>query len=131
MAPESFGAFMSGDAFQVRFHPKLGVVIYDPVAQMGLAGEQIRLFKVGAMGAGTFMKAIVNKDLASCPVESADEYSSAVGIYRKARASRLKPYCALCRRHYGSVDFTVCTDCSSIRCTCGQCACVSKRRKAA
>jgi hypothetical protein len=123
--------FMSGDAFQVRFHPKLGVVIYDPVAQMGLLGEQIRLFKVGAMGAGTFMKAIVNKDLASCPVESADEYANAVGIYRKARANRLKPYCAQCRRHYGSVDFTVCTDCSSIRCTCGTCACVSKRRKAA
>ena len=41
---------MSGDAFQVHFHPKLGVVIYDPVAQMGLAREQMRLFKVGCHG---------------------------------------------------------------------------------
>ena len=37
---------MGGDAFRVSFHPKLGVVIYDPVAQMGLAREQMRLFKV-------------------------------------------------------------------------------------
>ena len=119
---------MSGDSFQVRFHPKLGVVIYDPVAQMGLAGEQIRLFKVGAMAATTFMKAIVNKDLASCPVDTADENANAVGVYRTARANRNKPYCAQCRRHFGSVDFTVCTDCTSIRCTCGTCGCVSKRR---
>jgi hypothetical protein len=122
---------MSSDAFQVRFHPKLGVVIYDPVAQMGLAGEQIRLFKVGSMGAGTFMKAIVNKDMSVCPVEAADEHASAVGIYRIARAARRKPYCESCRRHYGSVDFTVCTGCSSIRCTCGACSCVSTRRRKA
>ncbi len=122
---------MSGDSFQVRFHPKLGVVIYDPVAQMGLAREQIRLFKVGAMGASTFMKTIVNKDLANCPVETADDNANAVTIYRTARANRVKPYCAQCRRHFGSVDFTVCTDCSSIRCTCGTCGCVTKRRKAA
>jgi len=123
---------MSGDAFQVRFHPKLGVVIYDPVAQMGLAGEQIRLFKVGSMGSGTFMRAIVNKDLAVCPVEAADEHAAAVTIYRTARAARRKPYCEQCRRHFGSVDFTVCTDCSSIRCTCGACGCgATRRRKAA
>jgi len=122
---------MSGDTFQVRFHPKLGVVIYDPVAQMGLAGEQIRLFKVGALGASTFMKAIVNKDIAPCPVDTADDNANAVSIYRTARANRRKPYCEQCRRHFGSVDFTVCTDCSSIRCTCGTCSCVTKRRKAA
>jgi hypothetical protein len=127
----AFGDPMSVDAFQVRFHPKLGVVIYDPVVQMGLAGEQIRLFKVGAMGAGTFMRSIVNKDLSVCPVEAADEHASAVGIYRTARISRRKPYCEQCRRHFGSVDFTVCTGCSAIRCTCGACSCVSKRRKAA
>jgi len=41
------------DSFQVHFHPKLGVVIYDPLAQMGLAREQMRLFKVGSMTAST------------------------------------------------------------------------------
>ncbi len=122
---------MSADSFQVRFHPRLGVVIYDPVAQMGLASEQIRLFKVGALGASTFLKAIVNKDITPCPVDTADDNANAVSIYRTARTNRRKPYCEQCRRHFGSVDFTVCTDCSSIRCTCGTCGCVSKRRKAA
>jgi hypothetical protein len=126
---------MSGDAFQVCFHPKLGVVIYDPVAQMGLSREQMRLFKVGSMTSSTFMRDIVNKDLAQCNNGEgpAREQADAVATYRTARSSRRKPYCEHCRRHFGSVDFAVCTDCSAIRCTCGTCSCVSssRRRKAA
>jgi len=124
---------MSGDAFQVFVHPKLGVVIYDPVAQMGLAREQMRLFKIGSMGASTFMRSIVSKDLATGSDDSIGQQAGAVATYRSARTSRRKPYCEQCRRHFGSVDFTVCTDCSAIRCTCGTCSCVSssRRRKAA
>jgi|SRR3954451_16263262 hypothetical protein len=124
---------MSGDAFQVLMHPKLGVVIYDPVAQMGLAREQMRLFKVGSMGASTFMRSIVSKDLAAYDDPSAKKEGEAVATYRSARVSRRKPYCLQCRRHFGSVDFTVCGECSAIRCTCGTCSCVSssRRRKAA
>ena len=124
---------MSGDPFQVHFHPKLGVVIYDPVAQMGLAREQMRLFKVGSMTSSTFMRGIVSKDLSACEGDTASQSAAAVESYRSARTGRRKPYCESCRRHYGSVDFTVCGDCSAIRCTCGTCSCVSssRRRKAA
>lgn len=124
---------MSGDPFQVHFHPKLGVVIYDPVAQMGLAREQMRLFKVGSMSSSTFMRGIVSKDLSACTEETASQTAGAVETYRAARGGRRKPYCEQCRRHFGSVDFTVCSDCSAIRCTCGTCSCVSssRRRKAA
>jgi hypothetical protein len=124
---------MAADAFQVFSHPKLGVVIYDPVAQMGLAREQMRLFKLGSMGASTFMRAIVSKDLAPCSVEVAAQSEGSVTSYRSARASRRKPYCEQCRRHFGSVDFTVCGECTNIRCTCGTCSCASssRRRKAA
>jgi hypothetical protein len=124
---------MSVDALQIYFHPKLGVVIYDPVAQMGLAREQMRLFKVGAMGASTFVRDIVSKDLNACDEGQAHEHAAAVAAYRTARSGRRKPYCEQCRRHFGSVDFTVCGDCSSIRCTCGTCSCASssRRRKAA
>jgi hypothetical protein len=124
---------MSGDPFQVHFHPKLGVVIYDPVAQMGLAREQMRLFKVGSMSSNTFMRGIVSKDLSACTGDPASQSADAVETYRTARSSRRKPYCEQCRRHFGSVDFTVCSDCSAIRCTCGTCSCVSssRRRKAA
>jgi hypothetical protein len=120
---------MSGDSFQVCIHPKLGVVIYDPIAQMGLAKEQMRLFKVGSMGASTFLRSIVSKDLAPCQDCSAEETAKAVNAYRAARASRRKPYCEDCRRHFGSVDFTVCSECSAIRCTCGKCSCASTRRR--
>src|SRR4051812_26956818 len=99
---------MSGDAFQVMVHPKLGVVIYDPVAQMGLAREQMRLFKVGSMGASTFMRSIVSKDLAAYNDASTEQQGESVATYRSARTNRRKPYCQQCRRHFGSVDFTVC-----------------------
>lgn len=121
------------DPFQLQFHPKLGVVIYDPVAQMGLAPEQMRLFKVGAMGATTFLRSIVSKDLTNCTESQCEENVQAVASYRTARVGRRKPYCEHCRRHFGSVDFSVCKDCNAIRCTCGTCSCVSssRRRKAA
>ena len=124
---------MSSDAFQVCTHPKLGVVISDPVAQMGLAREQMRLFKLAPMSASTFMRSIVSKDLSPCSEEQLQTNAKAVDTYRAARSGRRKPYCEQCRRHYGSVDFTVCSDCSAIRCTCGTCSCVSssRRRKAA
>lgn len=124
---------MSADAFQVQFHPKLGVVIYDPVAQMGLRPEQVRLFKTTSMGATTFLRSIVNKDLTAISEAQSAENVAAIDAYRGARATRRKPYCEQCRRHFGSVDFTVCQGCTSIRCTCGTCSCASssRRRKAA
>ena len=124
---------MSSDAFQVCFHPKLGMVINDPVAQMGLAREQMRLFKLAPMSASTFMRSIVSKDLTPCSDDQLETNAEAVETYRSARSGRRKPYCEQCRRHYGSVDFAVCSDCSAIRCTCGTCSCASssRRKKAA
>jgi hypothetical protein len=123
--------FMSGDPFQVRFHSKLGVVIYDPLGQMGIAKDQMRLFKITSMSMTTFRRDIVSKDLGAGEPDVIQESANAVDAYRAARASKLKPYCANCRRHFGSVDFSVCTDCNAVRCTCGTCACVARKRKAA
>ena len=123
---------MSSDLFQVRFHPKLGVVIYDPVAQMGIAKEQLRLFKINSMSATTFRRDIVNKDLGVCDdADVMQDSAISVDAYRVARVARRKPYCESCRRHFGSVDFSVCTDCNSVRCACGTCSCVARKRKAA
>lgn len=123
---------MSADVFVVHVHPKLGVVIFDPVAQMGLAAPQMRLFKLNSMSASTFMRSIVSKDLVATDAGSG-EHAEAVAQYRVARQNRRKPYCEQCRRHFGSVDFAVCGHCASIRCTCGTCTCASssRRRRAA
>ena len=122
---------MSVDLFQVRFHPKLGVVIYDALAQLGIAKEQLRLFKINSMSATTFRRDIVSKDLGVCEAEVMQESAMGVDAYRIARGARRKPYCENCRRHFGSVDFSVCTDCNAIRCACGTCSCVARKRKAA
>jgi hypothetical protein len=122
---------MSGDPFQVRFHPKLGVVIYDPVVQMGIGKDQMRLFKINSLAATTFRRDIVSKDLGVGEPDVMQDAATAVDAYRAARAGKAKPYCTSCRRHFGSVDFSLCTDCGKLRCTCGACSCVAKRRKAA
>lgn len=122
---------MSADPFQVRFHSKLGVVVYDPLAQLGIAKEQMRLFKISTMSATTFRRDIVSKDLGVCEAEVMQESANGVDAYRTARTARRKPYCESCRRHFGSVDFSVCTECTSIRCACGTCSCVQRKRKAA
>ncbi len=122
---------MSGDPFQVRFHSKLGVVIYDPLAQMGIAKEQMRLFKITSMSMTTFRRDIVSKDLGAGEPDVVEESAQAVDAYRTARAAKLKPYCTGCRRHFGSVDFSICMDCTAVRCTCGLCACVARKKKAA
>jgi hypothetical protein len=125
------GKAMSSESFQVRFHPKLGVVIYDPVAQMGINKDQLRLFKINSMSATTFRRDIVNKDLGVCEADVMQDSAISVDAYRLARVSRRKPYCESCRRHFGSVDFSVCTDCNSVRCACGTRSCTSRKRKAA
>jgi hypothetical protein len=122
---------MSADPFQVRFHSKLGVVVYDPLAQLGIAKEQMRLFKISSMSATTFRRDIVSKDMGVCEAEAMQNAAMGVDAYRTARAARRKPYCENCRRHFGSVDFSVCTECNSIRCACGTCSCVARKRKAA
>ena len=122
---------MSGDPFQVRFHQKLGVVIYDPLAQMSITKEQMRLFKLNSLSATTFRRDIVSKDLGVMEPEVMQESAHLVDAYRIARVAKAKPYCTSCRRHFGSVDFSLCTDCNALRCTCGTCSCVAKRRKAA
>ena len=122
---------MSGDPFQVRFHSKLGVVIYDPLAQMSITKEQMRLFKINSLSATTFRRDIVSKEMGVVDTDLMQEAIHVVDAYRTARAAKAKPYCISCRRHFGSVDFSLCTDCNALRCTCGACSCVARRRKAA
>ncbi len=117
----------------VRMHPKLGVVLFDARAQLGLGPEAIRLFKVASRQSGTFRRDIVSKDLVPCPDPVLAEHEPIVTMYSEAREARRKPYCLQCRRHIGSVDASLCEDCASLKCSCGSCGCVStsRRRKAA
>lgn len=118
---------------KVRMHPKLGVVLFDSRAQLGLGPEAIRLFKVASRQSGTFRRDIVSRDLEACPETALAEHEAIVEMYAEAREARRKPYCLRCRRHIGSVDASLCEECASLKCSCGSCACIatSRRRKAA
>lgn len=117
----------------LRFHPRLGAVIYDAGAQMGLAADMLRLFKVSSASASTFKRDIVSRDLGPCPDDFDAAARQVLDAYRSARQSRRKPYCEQCRRHLGSVDVSLCPDCRSLKCSCGSCSCVvsTRKRKAA
>jgi hypothetical protein len=114
-------------------HPRLGVVLVDPAAQLGLTSDMVRLFKVTSRTSATFKRDIVFRDLTPCADELPPADRAAVETYAVARQARRKPYCESCRRHIGSVDVSLCEDCDSLRCTCGACGCVatSRRRRAA
>ena len=119
------------DPFQISFHPKLGVVIFDRLAQLSLPADQVRLFKIDTMSATTFRRDIVYKDMTACGDELLRKHRAVLKTDRTARPSGKKAYCEHCRRHFGSVDFAVCSDCSAIRCTCGACSCATRKRKTA
>jgi hypothetical protein len=89
---------MSVDSFRIYSHPKLGVVIYDPVAQMGLSREQMRLFKVGSMGASTFMRGIVSKDLTECAARAAGGASRTASIAAGTSGRSISPFAATAAR---------------------------------
>lgn len=122
---------MTADPFQVCFHPKLGVVIFDRLAQLSLPADQVRLFKTDTMSATPFRREIVSKDMTPCGDELLRKHRAVLNTYRAARPQGKKVYCEQCHRHFGSVDFAVCGDCHAIRCTCGACGCVSRKRKVA
>jgi hypothetical protein len=128
------GTVMSiGSFLKVCLHPKLGVVLVDSRAQLGLGPDAVRLFKVAARQSGTFRRDIVSRDLVTCPDDVLAPHRALVTTYTAARLARRKPYCPHCRRHIGSVDASLCEDCESLKCSCGACGCAerARRRKAA
>ena len=122
-----------GHFLKVCVHPKLGIVLLDARAQLGLGPDALRLFKLETRQSGTFRRDIVNRDLKPCPHELFAAHETLVTMYSEAREARRKPYCLQCRRHIGSVDASLCEDCASLKCSCGACNCAvpARRRKAA
>jgi hypothetical protein len=114
---------------KISRHPKLGVVIYDPRAQLGIGPDAVRLFKVASRRSGTFRREIVFRDLEACVADSLADEQPIVNAYSEARSTRRKPYCPRCRRHIGSVDAGLCADCHGLKCTCGACECVASGRR--
>jgi hypothetical protein len=107
----------------VGIHPKMGVLIYDPRAQVAVAQNKVRLFVWSEQRMATFLKSIVRNPLASENTEATDvgPLKDSAEFYFGLQGRFT--HCYKCKRDLNSIDFEVCKVCRWIKCECAACGC--------
>ena len=119
-------------AYWIGHHRKLGLLIFDPRAQLEVDSGRVRLFSVADHGSRLFMADLARtRSLWSSPDSHVDEMRRAVVEYGRARERQRETHCYWCRRDINSVDFSLCRRCGWIRCACGHCGCRYRDRRTA
>jgi hypothetical protein len=116
--------FSHGDTkVWVGVHPKMGVLIYDPRAQVGVAQEKVRLYVCSEQRMATFLKSIVRDRLAQRGLQSEDGglLKESAQIYFGLRGRFT--HCYKCKADLNSIDFELCSVCQWIKCECAACGC--------
>ena len=107
----------------VGVHKKLGAIIFDPVAQGGIAGSEVRLFKIEDQSSATFIKSFLANSFRKFNEAEWQEIESSVSDYSNSQANRRVTHCFKCKAELNSVDFSFCKKCKWIKCFCGACGC--------
>ena len=115
--------FINGKPYWGGKNLKLGFLIYDPSAQLGLAEDQVRLFIVKEMRSVPFFKKISRTKFVQCNEEELSSLKKAVYAYANLRLNQRVTHCYRCKKDLNSVDFSICNRCAWIRCSCGACGC--------
>jgi hypothetical protein len=104
-------------------HPKMGVLIYDPRAQVAVPDDKVRLYVCSERRTATFLKTIVRDRLAqgASASENVEMLQGAVEVYSALRGRFT--HCYSCKRNLNSIEFQLCDACGWIRCECGACGC--------
>ena len=104
-------------------HPKMGVLIYDPRAQLVVAQDKVRLYVWSEQRMATFLKSIVRDRLAQGDSESEDvgPLKESAEFYFGLRERFT--HCYRCKHDLNSIDFELCGACRWIKCECGACGC--------
>lgn len=107
----------------VGIHPKMGVVIYDPLAQVAVPEKKVRLYIWSEQRMATFLKSIVKDRLAQGDSELADgdPLKPHAEFYFGLRGRFT--HCYRCKRDLNSIDFELCDVCRWIKCECEACGC--------
>jgi len=114
--------FTHGDTeIWVGVHPKMGVLIYDPGAQVAVAQDKVRLYVWSGHRMATFLKSIVRDRLVQGDAETggAGPLKESAHFYFGLRGRFT--HCYSCKRDLNSIDFELCEVCKWIRCECGAC----------
>lgn len=102
--------------------PNLGPVIYDEASQIGLDSDKVRLFKVNQSKSGTFVKSVRDK-IVNMTDEEFKKTENKIKEYCKIRKNQRVTHCYNCAKKLTSVDFSICSKCTWIKCSCGACGC--------
>jgi hypothetical protein len=107
----------------VGVHPKMGLLIYDPHAQLAVPSDKVRLYVWQQQRMATFLKSIVRDRLRKGDEETRDDspLSESAEFYFALRGRFT--HCYRCKNDLNSIDFDLCGVCHWIRCTCGACGC--------
>lgn len=107
----------------IGVHPKMGILIYDPRAQVAIAEDKVRLYVWSEQRMATFLKSIVRDRLAQADSESHDvgPLQESAEFYFGLRGRFT--HCYRCSRDLNSIDFGLCRVCRWIKCECGACGC--------
>ena len=103
--------------------PQVGLLIYDPEAQRDVEDAYVRLFDLTEEKTSLYAKDIIRDKLVEMNLKEFEILEKAISKYSKARSNQRVTHCYACRKHLDSVDFSICSKCSWIRCACGACGC--------
>lgn len=113
---------INGRDYWVGCNRKLGLLIYDPQAQLNVERDKVRLFKVRENKLGIFRKEVKSK-LVPCTELDVVALEKAANEYAAVRQKQRAANCYSCKRSLDSVSFSICEKCDWIECTCGACGC--------
>jgi|GEM_PF-729020 len=107
--------------YWVGQHQYMGLILYDPGSQLNLGRYQVRLFlkKGGRMECRSLES--VKKYMLSRP--SVSDREDFVQFYCSLRNRVRFTHCWNCKKDLNSVDFSICSKCGWIRCSCSACGC--------
>jgi hypothetical protein len=105
---------------------KLGLVIFDPRAQLNVSPEAVRLFVWRERRMGLFTRKVARGRL------TGESELHRVGNSERIAAAYLalrirSTHCYACKRDLNSVSFSQCPSCQWIRCECRACGCSYRR----
>ena len=99
-------------------HRSMGMVLFDPRAQLGVPANRVRLYVSAQKRMATFDRGIARDRLAG---QTGGDLEGAARAYFKLRGRFT--HCYNCKRDLNSIDFDVCQRCGWITCTCRACGC--------
>jgi hypothetical protein len=126
-----------GRPLWVGMHATEGAVVFDPDCQGALTTDRARLWLDRERRMGTFLRSLlgglilpdsqVDGDVADSVVrvygEHLRELEAAAEFYAEMKRNARHTHCYKCGNGIDSVDFSLCSTCSWIKCSCGACGC--------